>query len=105
MRRRHCLSKEVAGLYILTIFCNTRKDYNNNISTFLRGYNRLGRILEEYRNNHSIPYKTDAAILEIIQHGLVSQANETRTKSARIPHPAKLIKPEHEPESKVDRWR
>jgi hypothetical protein len=55
MSGRHSLSKEVAGLYIFTISYSTRKDYNNNISTFVRGYNKIGRILGEYHNNHSIP--------------------------------------------------
>jgi hypothetical protein len=55
MRGRHSLSKDVAGLYIFTISCSTGKDYNNNISTFLRDYNKIGRILREYHNNHSIP--------------------------------------------------
>jgi hypothetical protein len=45
--RRYCLSKEVAIFYITIIPWCTRMEYNKNIYTFLRSYNRLGRILCE----------------------------------------------------------
>jgi hypothetical protein len=49
MGRRHCLSKVVTVLYIITMHWHTSKEYNKNIYTFLRSYNRLGRVSCEYR--------------------------------------------------------
>jgi hypothetical protein len=45
---RQCLSKEVVVLYITTVPWCIRMEYNKNIYTFLKDYNRLGRVSCEY---------------------------------------------------------